>query len=917
MSPSTSVVTAPSSNREVLPDSVVPSHYNLLIAPILAQNSFSGSVEVSLIVRKPTNVVVINAHQLDITAAHVTLQRDGAEVHIGSAGVTYDTDKQQASIHLDDEAGLSTDDKSVTLHINYSGIIAGPDVMTGFYSSVYKGQDDVEQWMYSVMNCPAYARTVFPGFDEPARKATFDITLRIPQHLTGLSNMPVRSETIHHNSQLAGLKDVTFVTTPLLSTYLVTFAFGDFDYVEAFSSGEHNGQPVQCRVYTPRGLGEQGRFALKIATQCVEYYAGPEVFGVPYMCIASDPTVVPKLDLIAVTSFYWGALECPGLVLFRLSSLLMDEKNSSERAKRNLASIVAHELGHVGAFGDVVSPEFWNGLWLNESFTSWICTEAVDKLYPQWNVWAGFLTSELGRALQLDALKSSHPIEVEVNRPSDVNQVFDGITYSKGASVISMIASHLTLDVFMRGVRIYVRRFAFANATTEDLLQALTEASGVDVATLADNWLKKTGFPLISARLVSSGSSVKLQVRQSRYLATAGRDATNGTAADDDTIWWVPLNVWVSGHEEPLRYVLTEREQTFALPAGFNPQKDLFKINAGTTGVYRVQYESEISTRLGQAVQKGTFGINDRVGLISDAGALAQSGHIRSSVYLSLLDSYTNEDSEVPWNDISSRLGQLFSAFSSQSDRLRAGLSAFSSKLYGSLAWRFGFDAVKGESESAPLLRAIAIGGAANAGHPETLKEARRRFDIFFNNGDSSVIPSNLLGAIFGPVVRHGGEREFELVYKYAFNKAIPADQRNVALASLGATKQDALIDRYLQMSLDPTLVPSQDMPLVWNAAASNPLAKHKLWNLFKSNWNALSKRFESSVDQIGKLASAAISELNTEEDIKDIREFFQGKKTGHFTMALEQSVEKVGISASWASRDAKDVENFLASNDY
>ena len=339
------------------------------------------------------------------------------------------------------------------LSIRYAGIMNNS--MAGFYRSKYKPtvtpaksvpMDGEHHVMFSTQFESSDARRALPCFDEPNLKATFDVSIEIPEDQTALSNMPEKEV----KQGKPGLKKVVFERTPVMSTYLLAWAFGDFEYVEGFTQREYQGKQLPCRVYTTRGLKEQGRFAIENCHQVVDYFS--KIFKIDYP--------LPKMDLLAVHEFSHGAMENWGLVTYRTTAVLFDEKQSDAKYKNRVAYVVAHELAHQW-FGNLVTMDWWSELWLNEGFATWVGWLAIDHLYPEHEVWSQFVTEAVQTAQNLDSLRASHPIEVPVRDALEVDQIFDAISYLKGSSVIRMLSGHLGVETFLEGVSAYLKKHAY------------------------------------------------------------------------------------------------------------------------------------------------------------------------------------------------------------------------------------------------------------------------------------------------------------------------------------------------------------------------------------------------------------------------------------------------------------------------
>ncbi|KAJ2804747.1 hypothetical protein H4R21_001525, partial [Coemansia helicoidea] len=817
---STSAVPAGGEERELLPTNVSPVHYELLLAPDLDALTYTGDVRIRVRVNEATSTIVLHANELEIAEAAIT----------SAASVQLQAPLQATSIalHADDEtahlvfAQPLAAGTEATLQLKFSGVLN--DLMVGFYRSKYTDAKGEARHIATTQFEPTDARRAFPCWDEPTQKATFDVTLRVRKELTALSNMDVARVV---DAPGAGLKDVSFNTTPLMSTYLLAFVVGELEYIEAQTSGEHNGRPVTCRVYTTPGKSEKGRFALDVAVQVLEYFA--DVFGIAY--------ALPKLDQVAIGDFEAGAMENWGLVTYREVMLLVDEANTSSRARQLVAYVVSHELAHQW-FGNLVTMEWWSELWLNEGFATWVGNLAVDHLFPEYHAWTQFLVDEFQRALALDALRSSHPIQVPVRRSSEISQIFDAISYSKGGSAIRMLSSYIGLDSFFKGVRAYLQKHKYANASTQDLWSALSEASGVDVTQFMAIWTRTIGYPILTVTELDGGAQIEIQ--QNRYLS-----AGDVAAAEDETLWWVPLRIEAHGAAgaQPAAVLSTRRA---TVPVAVADAK-WYKLNHDTVGIYRVKYPPRAVANIAQAVADGELGTNDRIGVIADAAALASSGHSNTSDFLTLLRAYSGETEFIVWQEIAARTDALAAVWAGEGAAATAGLDALLRSLYSPVAARLGWDAGgPGEDGLVGRLRALAIRTAGFAGDQAVCAEARRRVQAYFA-GDRSLIASDALGAAFAVAVRTGGRDEFEKVKSYYLDPANPADQQLAALASLGHTADPALRDELLAFALSDA-VRNQDLHKAITSVGQHESGREPLWRWYQDNYDLLASRYRASM---------------------------------------------------------------------
>lgn len=495
------------------------------------------------------------------------------------------------------------------LYVNFTGELN--DKMKGFYRSKYNNAAGEECYAGVTQFEATDARRCFPCWDEPAIKATFDITLHVPKNRVALSNMPCvreRDSTLNRDNKI-----LKFATTPVMSTYLVAVVVGEYDYVEGKSS-----DGVLVRVYTPVGKSEQGLFALEVATKVLPYYK--EYFNIAYP--------LPKMDLIAISDFSAGAMENWGLVTYRETFLLVDPENTSTIRKQSIALTVGHEIAHQW-FGNLVTMEWWTHLWLNEGYASFVEFLCVNHLFPEYDIWTQFVTDMYTRALELDCLKNSHPIEVPVGHPSEIDEIFDEISYNKGASVIRMLHHYIGDEDFRKGMNIYLTRHQYKNTSTEDLWTALQEASSKPVAEVMSTWIKQMGFPVVKVKsAVQKGNSRVLTLEQEKFCADGG-------TPENAIIWMIPINISTPKSKNAYSTVLDKKKMEITLnDVGAD---DWVKINPGTIGCYRTQYPPEMLEQFIPAIKNKSLPPLDRLGLLDDLFALVQAGQTSTvEVYMNI-----------------------------------------------------------------------------------------------------------------------------------------------------------------------------------------------------------------------------------------------------------------------------------------
>jgi aminopeptidase 2 len=683
----------------------------------------------SLDVVDDTTSISLNTVDLKI---HTTKIHSGETLVTSAPDVSYNEDTQTTKISFKDKLSAGT---KVSLTQEFTGTLN--DNMAGFYRSSYKGEDGSDKFMATTQMEPTDARRAFPCFDEPALKAKFTITLVAEKGLTCLSNMDAVSEE-EVESQFGGKKQATtFRETPLMSTYLLAFIVGELKVIES------NSFRVPVRVFaTPDKDIEHGRFSLELAARTLEFYE--KTFNSPFP--------LPKMDMVAIPDFSAGAMENWGLITYRVVDLLFDEKTSGASTKQRVAEVVQHELAHQW-FGNLVTMDFWDGLWLNEGFATWMSWYSCNVFYPEWKVWEGYVTDNLQSALSLDSLRSSHPIEVPVKRADEINQIFDAISYSKGSCVLRMISKYLGEETFMEGIRRYLKKHAFGNTQTGDLWAALSDASGKDIEKVMDIWTKNVGYPVVTVTEDEKSSSI--HVKQNRFLRTA-----DVKPEEDKTLFPVFLALRTKdGINEDV--TLSKREDNFKVDS-----LDFFKVNADHSGIYRTSYTPARLQKLGDAARQGLLSVEDRAGMIADAGALAASGYQKTSGILSLLQGFKSEPEYVVWDELLTRIGSLRGAWVFEDEEVKAALKKFQLDLVSEkahqLGWTFGDDDGHIEQQFKSLLF-----GSAGLVNDEKIKTAA--LDMFkkFANGDRSAIHPNIRSSVYAMALSFGGEAE---VYRPLFS---------------------------------------------------------------------------------------------------------------------------------------------------
>ncbi|KAI1428301.1 peptidase family M1-domain-containing protein [Xylaria sp. FL1777] len=863
--------------RELLPTNVIPRHYDVTLEPDFEKFTFEGKVVIDFDVQEETQSISLHTIEIDIHSAHI---KSGDTTVTSSSAITYDDSTQVSKIDLKDAVPKG----KTQLEIKFTGQLN--DTMAGFYRSTYKKPDGSEGILATTQMEANDCRRAFPCFDEPLHKANFTITLIADKHLTCLSNMDVASET-EVLSEMSGTtkKAVKFNSTPLMSTYLVAFIIGELNYIETKKFR------VPIRVYAPASSNiEHGRFSLELAARTLEYYE--KIFGADFP--------LPKMDMVAIPDFAAGAMENWGLITYRVVDLMLDEESSGAAMKERVAEVVQHELAHQW-FGNLVTMDWWEGLWLNEGFATLMSWLSCNHFYPEWKVWENYVADNLQSALGLDSLRSSHPIEVPVKRASEVDQIFDAISYSKGSCVLRMISTYLGEDIFLEGVRRYIKKHAYGNTQTDDLWAALEDASGKPVREIMSIWTKNVGFPVVQVTENTAENSIS--VKQNRFLRTG-----DTKPEEDKVLYPVFLGLRTkTGIDESI--TLTEREGVFKLP-----DLDFFKLNANHTSIYRTSYSPERLAKLGQAAKDGKLTVEDRAGMLADAGALAVSGYQKTSGVLNLLKGFDTEESFVVWSEIIARVATVQSAWLFEDQAVKDGLEAFVKELISERAHKLGWTFTDKDGHIEQQFKAMLFGAAGMAGDKEIIAAAKDMF-AKYKAGNSSAVHPNIRGSVYGMVLKYGGKEEYDDLLR-VFNASTNTDERNTILRCLGRAKDPELIQRTLDLTLSNE-VKSQDIYLPTSGLRSHAEGVEVLFSWLTEKWPEIYKRLSGNPPILGSMVTICTSSFTKPEQLEKVEKFFSNIDTKSFDQPLAQSKDAIRSKISWLDRDRDNVATWVKENGY
>ncbi|BCU66784.1 leucyl aminopeptidase [Sulfolobales archaeon HS-7] len=766
------------------------SKYDLFLDVNFEKAIYSGRVKVEMKGEK------VEFDAVDLAIKNVKV--DGKEVKF-----SYDGKKLVAETQVEKEVEVEFDG-SVTSYL------------MGFYKAPYKGG-----YMFSTQFEAIGARRMFPCIDRPGIKAVFSLSVRVSKELDVISNMPVKEVREEGN-----LKTVLFHDTPPMSTYLLYLGIGKFDTISD-KLGER-----EITVATPPGLANKGKFALEVAKRVIQFYEN--YYGIPYQ--------LPKMHLIAVPEFAAGAMENWGAITFRETALLVDE-NTAELNRRRVAEVVAHEIAHQW-FGDLVTMKWWDDLWLNESFATFMSYKAISTLYPDWTPWKEFMMSETGGAFARDSLTTTHPIHVDVKQEEELEQIFDAISYGKGASVLRMIESYLGEEDFKKGIRLYLNSHKFSNAEARELWESLEKASGKPVSKIMTEWITKAGHPIITVR--EDGDELHLSQRRFLYKG------------DTDDVWPIPLTYYSDGEFHAT--LLEEKEKKIVV-------KRPYKLNAGGVGFYRVKYPNF------EAALASCKTPEDRWNVLVDIMGLLYQGGVSLREYLSVVEKEISEDDWLPAWTLSDQLSSLYAIFP---EKVKDVYIKFH---------RNQLNRLEGKTdENSKMFKGVVAQRLALVDE-EYAKEMASSIDEYFTTEPA------LRRAIVNGYAISGDEPYDKLVSMY--KKSIGDEDRNRILAGLMNTKNKVDLALALGYLLSGE-VKKQDAFRYFMEAASNPHGRDVAWRWLKANFDTLRAMYHAT-GILARSLGYAIPYLGlVKED--EVRKFFTSLDMPEATIGIKTGLEMLDI---------------------
>jgi aminopeptidase N len=875
------LIANPAAQAQRLSSSVHPEHYSLTLTPDLHTATFSGEETIDLLLDAPGKSITLNAAEIKfgevkayrlpvatynygkLGSQPTSLSTLVADKHPQTATTTLDAAKEQATFTFANEIPAGR----VTLTIRYTGVLN--DKLRGFYLSKTKERN------YAVTQFePTDARRAFPGFDEPALKATYDIALVVDAADTAISNTNLISDK---PGPVAGKHTLRFATTPKMSTYLVAFLVGDFKCTE----GKSDGVPIRA-CSTPDKVALT-KFALESAKYVLHYY--DTYFGIKYP--------MPKLDMVALPDFEAGAMENFGCITYRETDLLVDSKTGDIPEKKRVAVVVAHEMAHQW-FGDMVTMQWWDNLWLNEGFATWMETKPVAEWHPEWN-FPQDDAQDLDQTLNLDAQKTTRTIRAKANTPAEINEMFDGIAYGKAGAVLGMVEHDLGKEIFRQGVHNYLQAHLYANATAEDFWNAQTANSHQPVDKIMSSFVTQPGVPLLT---LSEHQADSVPVAQSRFFLSST------AAAGKDQHWTIPVCVKTSNTPAPpICRVLTPEDSSIPLP--IDASLPLLYANAGGKGYYRTAYTpkqySAIIARAETALTPP-----EKIGLLGDRWALVRSGQGTVGEYLDLVLALRQDPNAAVLDTVHQQLEQVDSKIATDQDR--AEFAAVLRRQFGPVYAALGAPA-KGEPFDRQQLRGTLFEMLGAARDPAVLDQAQKLTQRVFavQNKKDKTLDATLSDAAVMVSATTGDAALYDKVLAISRVSGDPGEKVD-ALRTLARFRDPALVRRTLDYTVSGE-VRNQDSWTVLVALLRDPETRGQTWDYMQKNWDKVHAQLTVSS---GADVVRATGFFCTVRQRDEVTGFFATHKVEATERTLAKAVDSINDCIQLRSTQEADFNTWL-----
>nr|XP_060635604.1 glutamyl aminopeptidase [Anolis sagrei ordinatus] len=804
---------------------VSPNHYDLELKPDMGADQYDGTVKISITLKSyPTKHIWLHIRETKITEMPLLQTSSGQSIPLKRC---FEYNPQEYVV-IEAEEDLSPNLYFLTM--KFRGHLNGS--LVGFYRTTYV-ENGITKSIAATDHEPTDARKSFPCFDEPNKKATYTISIIHEKSYQALSNMPQEKNISLDDNWMR----TTFQKSVPMSTYLVCWAVHQFSFTERYSS-----RGIPLRIYAQPQQIHTAEYAANVTEAVFNFFE--DYFNMSYS--------LPKLDKIAIPDFGTGAMENWGLITYRETNLLYDPQESAASNKQRVAAVVAHELVHQW-FGNIVTMDWWEDLWLNEGFASFFEFLGVNAAEKDWQMLDQILIDDVFPVLKDDSLLSSHPIVVSVSSPDEITSVFDGISYSKGASILRMLEDWISPEKFQSGCQKYLRDNVFGNARTSQFWKAMEEASGQPVEEVMDTWTRQMGYPVLSMHS-------NLTLTQKRFLLDPKADPSQ-PSSDFNYRWNIPVK-WYEGNTTDTIFYSKSEPAGITITRPSNPPPNSFlKVNKNHVGFYRVNYETQAWDDLANIMMNNhqDFSQGDRAGFLEDAFALARARLLSYSYALNLTRYLKNETEYIPWQRAIvsvSYLGDMLEDDDTLYPKFQEYFRSLVKPIADQLGWKNDGDHINS------LLRTTVLEFACAMNDPEALGNASRLFDEWLK-GASLDVNLRLLVYRFG-MQHSGSEQAWEYMFEKYLNTPL-AQEKEKLLYGLASVKNIALLDRFLKCIYNTTLIKSQDVFNVLRYISLNSYGKTMVWDWVRLNWEYLVSRYTLNDRNLGRLPSRITGTFNTE----------------------------------------------------
>jgi cytosol alanyl aminopeptidase len=841
-----------------LPTIVRPTHNTVELTLDPASEDFTGTITTVLEIAQPTDVIWLNGDEIKIQSATVAGQTATASYpKEGFIALTFATPLPAGTAEM---------------KISYAGKAHKDDG-----DGIYRAQEAGDWYAFTQFESTS-ARQAFPTFDEPSFKVPWQLTIHTKESLVALSNTPITSEKPDGH----GMKTVAFAETKPLPSYLVAFAIGPFEALDAGKTS--SGAPI--RIVFPHGRAADAAYPAKVTAELLsrlEHY-----FGTPYP--------YPKLDMLAVSVFNAGAMENPGLITYRQALLLVKPDEMTQERQEGYAITATHEMAHQW-FGDYVTMAWWDDTWLNESFASWMEGKIVGEWKPDWDLDIDAVAGKSG-VMHQDSLDSARAIHQPIKVFGDIEGSFDGITYGKGEAVLRMMERTVGADTWQRGVRAYLAKHAWGNATYEDFVSAMTEAAGTDLHPLFDSFVKQSGVPIVSVELsCKKGEAPSLSLAQQRYKPT-------GSTIDPKRTWSIPVCVKWGAGKTTGRDCTTLSEPTGQLALSAKTCPDWVLPNEGELGYYRMLPKGDLRDHLLKHARDLT--LPERVGLVGDVNALIASGDLENGVALSLVADLAKDKSR---HLVDASIGIVAGVDDMVSDKLRPKYEKFIRKLYQARAHELGWSAKKGEGADAKELRPELLGLVAGDGKdPALIKEATALAWKWFD--DHKAVQPELVGTVLHVAARYGDQKLFDRIHAEA-KKATERADRARLLRALGAFSDPKLAEQALALTMTDEF-DLREASGIMQATMGDPRTRMITYNFVKQHFDEIESKLPPMYRPYMGYFAVGLCDEAMAPEIKAFLEPRMAKLDGG-PRVLTQAMEQMALCSAARKAQTPAVEAFFA----